>query len=654
MLLKKAISIEPDYVDAYYELARMSIWAKSYGAAKKYLIKVIEICPSFNIYAHYYLGDIYYGSGEDDEALKYLREFIKHPDDIKSDRDYNRAELLIKSAEFFSRMYNNPVPFEPKSVEGICTQLDEYLPAISADNEIAFFTRRYKKKSLGDLNSIEVEQFTYSERVDGKFTRGKPMPPPFNRGMNEGGATLTIENKRMYFTICKTTTTGYYNCDIYSADYIYNDPEEFKKLVEEEEKRFGKRDIQLEDIPEFRWDNIRNLDEDLPSGGIGVNSINTWESQPSISPDGKILYYTSDRKGGYGGYDIYKTVFFDSTSKWSQPVNMGSMINTKGNEKSPFIHPDDQTFYFSSDSLRGLGGYDIFFTKKGDDGQWQKPKNIGYPINTEEDDLGFFVSTDGKTGYFSSNLTIHTSARDSVQQQAGKTTVRVKGEGGWDLYSFPLYKDARPEKVLFLKGQLKDEQGEVLVEAEMELKNVRTKEINKVNVDSESGKYATVITLEQEDDFIMKVKKDDYAFTTKYISTKEPIYYAPSKIDFEVKEIEVGDTYHLNNINFATNSTNVLTDVSLTILDDFVEFLEDNPYMTVEIHGHTDNVGSSEDNMELSKNRAKAVNDYLILNGIENSRLTYRWFGETKPVTSNDTDEDRAMNRRTEFLVTSR
>jgi len=635
VLLKKAIDLEPDYVDAYYKLARMSMGRQSYNKAQDYLLKVVEICPSYNIYAHYYLGDIFYGSGDYDRALEFLREFIKHPDDIKADGHYDRAEQMIDQAGFLSRMYNNPVPFEPRSVEGICTPVDEYLPTISADNEIAFFTRKYEKKVMGDPFAKQVEEFTFSKRVDVKFTRGKPMPPPFNSGQNEGGATLTIDNNHMFFTICKPTTTGYYNCDIYSADYVINTDVltiADSALVQEQIREFEVKDIQIVYDDEYKWDNIENL-------GSEVNSLNSWESQPSISSDGKILYFASTRPGGYGGMDIYKTVV-DSTGKWGKPINLGPLINTEYNEKSPFIHPDKQTLYFASDGLMGLGGevnYDIFFAKIGENEQWQKPKNIGYPINTEADDLGLFVSTDGKTAYFASN----------------QTTDKLKGKGGYDLYSFPLYKGARPEKVLFLKGRLRDETGNELTDAKIELKNVRTKEVTKIDVDAETGKYAVAITLKQEDDFIMKVKKEDYAFTSRYISTKDTLFDAPAKIDIEVKPIEIGTAYLLNNINFATNSDDVLTEGSMAILDDFIEFLNEHSTIKVAIHGHTDNSGQEKSNMNLSRNRAKAVNDYLILGGIKNSRLSHRGFGETKPIAGNETQEGRALNRRTEFVIIS-
>ncbi|MEC8832081.1 MAG: OmpA family protein, partial [Bacteroidota bacterium] len=354
----------------------------------------------------------------------------------------------------------------------------------------------------------------------------------------------------------------------------------------------------------------------------------------TVTSDNKTIYFTSNRKGGTGGLDIYKTEK-DTAGKWGPPVNLGEVINTTGNEKSPFIHPDKQTLYFSSDGHRGLGGYDIFISrmkKNKDKGsrekgiKWVKPVNIGYPINGEDDDLGFFVSTDGKTGYFSST----------------NTSEKYRSFGGWDLYHFSLYEGARPEKVLFLKGDLKGEDGKPIENAKMELTNVRTKEVTEVEVDAKMGKYATVITLEEEDDYIMNVTKENYAFTSKYISSKEAVEKVEEgkqtlDFDLEIKEVVVDEPYMIDNIQFASNSSSVLTVESMLILDGFTKYLITNNEMEVAIYGHTDAVGSDNDNLSLSENRARSVKDYLVLSGISTSRLAFKGFGESRPVATNDT-----------------
>ena len=361
-----------------------------------------------------------------------------------------------------------------------------------------------------------------------------------------------------------------------------------------------------------------------------MNNDNTWESMPCISGDGNTLYFVSDRPGGYGGYDIYQSVR-DKNGTWSISTNMGPNINTKGNEKTPFIHTDGKTFYFSSDSpdLAGLGGYDIYYSRLQPDGKWGKPQNLGFPINSDGDDAGFFVSIDGKTGYFSSN--------------------KLKGAGGWDVYSFELYKDARPDEMKILKGSIREDITERPVDAHIELKNVATKKILQIPVDSTTGKYAFAIST--KNDYVMTVKKTDYAYESKLIPAADTTTSEPFRqVDFDVKPITVGQSYRLNDIYFSTNSAELNID-SKAVLDGFIEFLNENPKIKVAIHGHTDNIGNDQDNMKLSEERSKSVYNYLVEHSVAANRLSYQGFGKTKPVATNDTEAGRAKNRRTEFVI---
>jgi outer membrane protein OmpA-like peptidoglycan-associated protein len=600
-LLKEATSIDDEYVDAYYVLGLIYIEQNftNVDLAEKYFLKVIELCPEYDIYPYYYLGDIYYGRDQYDKAATYLSEFVKDVDKIKSDADYFRANGLLEYAKFYQDMIKNPVPFEPFYVTGISTKSDEYLPIISPDNKIAMFTRKSEipvsKGNVGGQKKYQ-EKFCYSVRNDsGSFDEGQEMPEPFNTFPNEGGATVTVDNKHLYYTVCQVDPkTKYYNCDIYSSDLVNG-----------------------------TWTEIKNL-------GTKINSPTNWDSQPTVTADGNTLYFISDRAGGYGGYDIYKIIKND-TGGWSAPINLGPTINTKGNEKSPFIHSDSQTLYYASDGLLGMGGYDIFFSKLGDDGKWGKPKNIGYPINTVADDVGLFVSTDGRYAYFCSN--------------------KLNGPGGWDLYSFSLYDKARPERVLFITGDIKKEGTDEFLDANIELKNIKTKKITHIPVDTITGKYIAIVLF--KDDYILTVKKEGYVKDTKYISQQDSLFDEPAEINFNVKELKVGQTYKINDIYFATNSFD-LTEASKSVLNEFIDFLNENERVNISIHGHTDNVGNDEDNLVLSENRSKSVYEYMVQNGIDPNRLSYKGFGEIKPVANNETSAGRAKNRRTEFVIVSK
>jgi outer membrane protein OmpA-like peptidoglycan-associated protein len=602
-LFKETIDVEPEYVDAYYAIGKIYL-RKSFmnlASVKRYFRKVIELCPAYDIYIYYDLGDIYLGDEKYDSAYYYMSEFIKDPDKIKKTEDYNHADSVVTYTKTMKQLKSKAVPFNPVYVKGISTSADEYLPLISPDNEMAFFVRKMKKEKSkndgpGTPSDNYQEKFMYSERnINGDFDVGNEMPYPFNTNENQGAASITIDNKTLYFVFCDyIKKTGYYNCDIC-----------------ESERKNGS------------WSEIKNL-------GTKVNGENTWESQPSISSDGKTLYFISDRSGGYGGYDIYKTEK-DTGGKWSVPENLGPNINSSGNEKTPFIHTDNQTLYFSSNGWPGLGGYDIFYAKKEPNGKFGKPKNIGYPINTEADDVGFIVSTDGHYGYFASN--------------------KYSGPGGWDIYNFDLYPEARPDTVLFIKGNVKDEQSDEPVKAKVELKNVETKQVTEIPVDSATGKYVIATLL--RNDYILTVKKEDYAYTSKYISKEDSVISKEPtkvKVDFEIKPIQVGQAYRLNDIYFAYGKY-YLTEDSKRIIDGFIDFLNDHPSMKVAIFGHTDNTSDADLNLKLSENRAKEVYDYILMKGVDVSRLSYKGFGLTKPIASNDTEQGRAKNRRTEFVI---
>jgi outer membrane protein OmpA-like peptidoglycan-associated protein len=599
--MKSVISQEPEFTDAWYLIGLINFKRtnSNFKEAERNFLKVVELCPDYDPYVYYYLGEICYGEERYDSTVKYLSEFVKDVEKIKSDKDYNRAMDLLNYSEFYQDVISKPVPFEPRVVEGISTVENEYLSILSPDNQMALYTREIKL--LPDKNTLfqsvkQKEKFMFSSlQNDGTFSEGEEMPEPFNLNDNEGGATLTINNNTLYYTVCKYTKNNtYYNCDIFYSDYVNEE-----------------------------WTKIKSVSDK-------INQSTTWESQPSISSDGRTLYFISDRPGGSGGYDIYKSVK-NEKEEWGSPVNLGPRINSTGNEKSPFIHPDGKTLYFSTDGRMGLGGFDIFYSRLDTSGNWSKPKNIGYPINSREDEVGFFVSTDGSHGFFASN--------------------KLKGKGGWDLYSFELYNDARPEKVLFIKGTVKSEAIAEPVKARIELKNLETRKISEIPLDSTTGNYVAIAPF--NDDYIMTVKKEGYVYETRYISRIDSTFKTPARVDVDIEPIELNKSYRINDIYFDFNKSD-LTNASEAVLDQLIEFLDENPNIRIQIQGHTDNIGNDADNLKLSENRARSVYNYLVDKGIKNDRLTFKGFGKTLPVANNDTEEGRARNRRTVFIITGK
>lgn len=592
----RSLNDKVEYPIVNYYLALTYIYKpdNNFTLAEQYLKKVIDACPDEIPEAYFHLGKLAYTTNQKCDAINYFKKFLTYQGDF--DTLFTEAKMLMKWSEEICELINNPVPFNPKIVKGISSQLDDYLVSLSPDNEIAYYTRKTKDYQISGYKSEPAfqEKFYYSYRIaDNVFDNGKEMPYPFNRNENEGGATITGNNKELIYTVCKMVTSPrqYYNCDLYSSKNIKG-----------------------------YWTDIVPLER--------VNRPDTWESMPSVTADGKELYFVSNRPGGVGGYDIYKS-FKDENGEWSEPINVGEPINTPGDEKSPFIHTDTRTLYFSSNGHPGMGGYDIYYVKLNDNNEKPEVKNIGYPINTENDEMGFIVSIDGKYGYFSSN------------------NIKNESIGGMDFYYFPLYNEAKPEEVILIKGNLKSDDTTKPIKATVQIKSMESKHITFIPVD-EDGDY--VASLLKNEDYLLTIKGEDIVYQSTYVAAKDSITAPVIKLEMEVQPIEVGKHYRLHNIYFAFNSADILAN-SQKVLDEFIVFLNDHPTLQIGIEGHTDNVGSDEFNLILSENRAKAVYNYLVNNGIDANRLQYKGFGESSPIATNDTEEGRAMNRRTEFVI---
>ena len=556
--------------------------------AKKIANEVLYICDEDFPVVFYILAEISFQ--EKDFVKSY--EFLKNSIQLGLEGQYlENALVFLPRVKILSDIINNPVEYNPQIISGISTEYDEYLPAISPDQDYILFTRRYLKKGIDIITPTFQEEFMISKQNSFTFDEVNPLPKPFNVEDNEGGGTLSINNNLLFFTKCSKISGNYNNCDIYFSEKI-----------------------------DGIWGDIESLSDK-------ICPKYSWESQPSLSSDGKTLFFASDRDGGYGGIDLYK-ITKNYLGFWGEPVNLGPNINSQNNEKSPFIHPDGKTLYFASDNFPSLGGYDIFIFKKDSLNKWQKSKNVGYPINTSYNEISLFVTTDGKKAIFASN--------------------NLEGIGGWDMYYFDLYDDIKPERVLFLKGDIYDEQGEIINDIEIEIKNLKTQEIKKIKVNG--GNYAAALTLSQYDDVLITIKKKGYAFNSQYISYDDTSFHSPKKLDFEIKDIEEGESFVLDNIYFDLDSYSI-NEITKKIVFEFADYLKLNSGLIISIDGYTDDIGEIDYNLKLSENRALAVYNELIKNGIPASRLSYKGYGESKPKNANLNEEQRKINRRTEFLV---
>jgi len=435
------------------------------------------------------------------------------------------------------------------------------------------------------------EDFYYSRKKNSDWDIAKPMEGNVNTDQNEGAQNISQDGQWLVFTGCNRPD-GFGGCDIYIS---YLTPQ--------------------------GWSDAINL-------GGKVNS-DQWESQPCLSPDKRDLYFASRRFGGYGGSDIY-VCHLQPNGKWSDPENLGPGINTAGNEGCPFIHADNQTLYFTSNGLQGYGENDLFYVRKGPGGAWSNPENLGYPINTISDEGTLFITADGKTAYYSSD--------------------RSDSHGGLDIYSFELREDIRPYKTSWIKGQVFDKKTTKGLPSSVELIDLATKQLlSKVQTD-EMGNY--LITLPVGKDYAFNVNHKGYLFYSDNFLMSNSSPDSTYEKNIPLQPIETNATVVLKNIFFDVNKFELKIE-SQVELDKIIQLLIENPNLKIEIGGHTDNAGKPADNLILSNNRAKAVINYLVSKNIAAQRLTFKGYGETKPVADNKMEEGRAMNRRTEMKVVS-
>ncbi|MCK4662252.1 MAG: PD40 domain-containing protein [Bacteroidales bacterium] len=549
--------------------------------------KVIKINPDFFPYAFYNLAFSEFKTGKYLEAKKDFQNFLDCEKIAFSTRI--KAEKQIYKCNFAINSVNNPVLFNPVNLgDNINSKNDEYWPSLTADENTLVVTVLVK-----DSNNIMYpgqEDFYISHKINGKWEKVKDIGKPINTKGNEGAQSISADGQSYYFTACHRND-GRGACDLYFVQKNGN-----------------------------KWGEPINLRA----------SINTRhsEKQPSISPDGRTLYFSSNRPGGKGKMDIWMCKKLNDDS-WSTPVNLGDSINTEEDEISPFIHPDNLTLYFASNGLTGMGGYDIFISRKNTTNSWGKPENLGYPINTHKDEFGLIVNAMGNKAYYSSD--------------------KRKGYGK-DIYEFDLHDRIRPLFVSYINGIVYNVKNNSKLKAKIKLISLDTiNTVLEVNSDSISGEY--LICLPIDNDYALNVSKRGYLFYSDYFSLKNVVdFIAPFSIDVPLQPIEIGKSTILKNIFFETDSYKLKPE-SKTELDKIIEFLKQNPEVKIEIGGHTDNVGTHQYNIELSKNRAKEVFNYIKSNCKYHDRVIFKGYGETQALSTNDTKEGRALNRRTEFKI---
>ncbi len=585
--LENALKEDNQFIDAYFKLGSIYMLYAKNSIAKKYYMKGADLDTNDvkSATAYFIVGEISIKEGDYATAKKYFQYVMNVKPNNKKLTD--KAPKYIETCIFAVEAMKHPVAFKPVILpNNINNSFVQAYPVVTADRKTLLYTQRSGQKSTDDENI-----FT-SKWENGKWGTPYSISTTINTKYNEGASSMSADGKTIVFASCNRAD-GVGSCDIYIS---YKEGEQWS-------------------VPE-------NMGKKVNAAG--------WDSEPSLSADGKVLYFSSERSGGYGREDIYVSYKQDNGT-WGVAKNLGPVINTEGREVSSFIHASGSTLYFSTNSRPGMGEFDIFRSDMGDT-SWTNPVNVGYPINTADNDATLFITADNEKGYY------------SVYDKKDYNNMRSY------LYEFDVPEVLKAKhKSTYAKGTVYDADTKKPLKADIELYNLATAaRMQWCTSDSVNGAYTLVLS--EGMDYAVHAGKKGYLFESIQFNYKNGKSFDPLTLDIYLKPIKKGATTKLNNIYYETNSY-ALDSRSTAELNKLLAFMKLNATTKLELAGHTDNVGNETDNLKLSGNRAKAVYDYLISKGADKARLTFKGYGKSVPVADNGTEEGRAKNRRLEVKV---
>jgi outer membrane protein OmpA-like peptidoglycan-associated protein/tetratricopeptide (TPR) repeat protein len=596
---KSALKADSVFLEAYYLLSDIYGQTGDTGEKIRILRKAVSINSEYSNFAYLNLGRAELSVGQYFEAKTHLLEFEKRN---KISEYTGELKKLIHSADFGIDALAKPVDFKPQNLgPAINTKYDEYHPSMTADEQTLIFTVGLPRPGIDTvIVQTDTQEDIFISRKDssGLWAKAVQFGAPLNTNRNEGAHSVTADGSVLYFTACEDAS-GYNphglclgRCDIYKT--------------------------------------VRNGNQWLQPENCGP-IINTKykETQPNISPDGHSLYFVSDRPGGFGGLDIWRSSLSEN-GLWSKPVNLGDSVNTAADDVSPFVAADCRTLYFSSSGWEGLGRSDIFFSHKNADKSWSKAINLGFPINTYGEQTGLTLNTAGNRAYYAADY--------------------KGGYGRQDIYEFEMPEKLRPHASVYVTGIVYDSITKVRLLADFDLISLQTKDtLYRSNSNAQTGKFILILPLGE--DYALNINKKGYLFASENFtlsSTEDSLFV--KFLNIALLPIQNDASVVLKNIFFEFDKYELKPESS-TELQKLYDFLQTNASLKIEIGGHTDNVGSKAHNNELSDMRAKAVYDDLIRRGIDKNRLSFKGYADKKPIASNNTPEGRATNRRTEFRV---
>ncbi len=611
---EKALKEIPNFIDAQLQWAAMKADLNLYREAEIGFEKVIEIDPLYNTKVLYTLGIAETQQEKFGEAAEHFQQYLDT--ESKNESLRSKAKRHLANCTFRHEVGNKRVPFDPQDIgDNINTPANEYLPSLTADGSTLVYTRVVK-----DENGDPHEDFYISRKVESGWRKGRPLED-INTGYSEGAQSISADGKFLVFTACNRKG-GFGSCDLYFSE-VKND----------------------------RWTKPANMGEPINSSG--------WESQPSISADGKTLYFTwvppRKRHQRSNNKEDIRVSYRQADGSWSKPVGLGSEINTPYSDQSPFIHPDGKTLYFMSNGHPGFGSYDLFYSRMQEDGTWGRPRNLGFPINTAGAEGAMVISLDGKTVYFSTDR-----VDPGVDGLSAFDKPATKGNS--DIYFFELYEEARPLPLTYRQARVYDAETKKPLTANVEFVELIQSKTHVSSITDEDGEFLVCLPL--GNNYALNVSKEGYLFHSENFALINRKSGKPYVLEIALRKIPksmrpnpevstpipASEPIVLKNVFFDTGSADLRSE-SYTELRNLKELLEKNPSMKIQVNGHTDNVGSEEANQKLSANRAKSVYEFLVQEGINASRMSFKGFGESQSIDSNENSEGRQRNRRTEFMI---
>lgn len=589
----KAIAEDAKFVEAYFLLGDILTYQNKPTEAIEAITKGFAIDPKAEPKVYQQLAALQRKKGLFADAIKSYESYIANSPKLLP-KNKLLTEQRIDTCRKALAIMNKPVPFNPVNAGPMLNSANgEYNLFMTVDEQTAVITVRRPGDDRTFMKGKEEEDIYISYRKNGEWTKARPMSSNVNSGFNEGSASIAPDGSMILYSLNEEDNTKSLGRDIYAA---FRDADS--------------------------WSNPINL-------GDVVNST-VWDSQPVLAPDGETMFFVSTRQEGKGAADIWtsKLVRTPKGNYFDTPKPLPGLVNTEKDEFSPYLHTDGKTLYFASKGHYGLGGFDLFVSRLQADGTWGMPVNLGYPINSTDDEISsFYVTACSNKGYFSSN--------------------RPGGQGGFDIWTIDVPQEAQAQRVTYVKGQVAfDGKGKV---ATINMVNLDTKQtIATVTADAITGNY--LVSLPIGADYAMEISADQHLFYSQNFSLKNANVCEPFMLNATLSPIKAGAITVLRNVFFDADKFDLKAQ-SFIELDKLVAFLTQNPTLKIEIGGHTDADGDDVKNLTLSDNRAKAVLNYLTSKGIAATRLTAVGYGETKPIAANDTPSNKAQNRRVEFVV---